>query len=176
MCSIMLFLRSSEWLFEITAFFSRTRSKTSNFSMVVDHALAQAFPFINDTLSQLVAISAFPVITRCTLERERGIYPRMAVCKISPSHQRNVAVVFFVTISLNNLGFRGTSTEWTVVSQKNGPLRTWMAMKYARNFDICNKRGIYNNSVGNHLRPFSTWRTRVRSSNISPYMLCYTFH
>jgi len=38
------------------------------------------------------------------------------------------------------------------------------AMKHARNVDKCNSL----NSVDNHVRSFSTWRTKTGSSAISP--------
>jgi len=40
----------------MTAFCSHTRAKTSTplFDYVVDHALVEAFPFLNDMLSQLI--------------------------------------------------------------------------------------------------------------------------
>jgi len=49
---------------EMFAFRSQTRAKTSTplFDYVVDHALVQAFPFLNDTLSQLIHILDFPAV------------------------------------------------------------------------------------------------------------------
>jgi len=46
----------------MSALRSHTRAKTSMllFDCVVDHALVQAFPFLNDALSQLVHILDFP--------------------------------------------------------------------------------------------------------------------
>jgi len=47
-----------------------------------------------------------------------------------------------------------------------------MAMKHACNVDKCNcfdvirRRRVYN-TVCNHVRTFSTWRTRTGSSNVS---------
>ena len=46
----------------MSALRSHTRAKTSLFDCVVDHALVQAFPFLNDSLSQLVHILDFPAV------------------------------------------------------------------------------------------------------------------
>ena len=46
----------------MAAFCSHTRAKTSTplFDCIVNHVLVQAFPFLNDTLSQLLHILDFP--------------------------------------------------------------------------------------------------------------------
>jgi len=48
----------------MSALRSHTRAKTSTplFDCVVDHALVQAFPFLNDVLLQLVHILDFPAV------------------------------------------------------------------------------------------------------------------
>ena len=48
----------------MSALRSHTRAKTSTtlFDCIVDHALVQAFPFLNDALSQLVHIWDFPAV------------------------------------------------------------------------------------------------------------------
>jgi len=48
----------------MTAFHSHTRVKTSTplFDCVVNQALVHAFPFLNDTLSQLVHSLDFPAV------------------------------------------------------------------------------------------------------------------
>ena len=57
----------------MSALRSHTRAKTSTplFDCVVDHALVQAFPFLNDALSQLVHILDFPAV-QCTPAAEEG--------------------------------------------------------------------------------------------------------
>jgi len=51
-------------LLEMSALCSHTRAKTSTplFDCGVDHALVQAFPFLNDALSELVHILDFPAV------------------------------------------------------------------------------------------------------------------
>jgi len=48
----------------MSALRSHTRAKMSTplFDCIVDHALVQAFPFLNDALSQLVHILDFPAV------------------------------------------------------------------------------------------------------------------
>ena len=48
----------------MSALRSHTRAKTSTplSDCVVDHALVQVFPFLNDSLSQLVHIVDFPAV------------------------------------------------------------------------------------------------------------------
>jgi len=51
-------------LLEISALRSHTRAKTLTplFDCIVDHALVQAFPFLNDALLQLVHILDFSAV------------------------------------------------------------------------------------------------------------------
>ena len=65
-------------LLEMSALRSHTRAMTSTplFDCVVDHALVQAFPFLNDALSQLVHILDFPAVKIAGLDIDGRVKKR----------------------------------------------------------------------------------------------------
>jgi len=123
----------------------------------------------------------------------RGNYHRgVFFCKLSPSYQRSVTVVFVSfhwiiwasdasgAIIISAFRFSLRSIKWNFVSRKNRVYRgrheqLWSTHSTFRNVIVLNfiRCKVVYNSVGNHVRAFSTWRTQTGSSNISPSMALF---
>ena len=61
---------------------TRAKTATQLFDCIADHALVQAFPFLNDALSQLVHILDFPAVNPQLKKAHYFVIDRVAVWTI----------------------------------------------------------------------------------------------